>query len=178
MKSDFIVALTQLASERNLPRDIVVSAIEDALLSAYKRDSVAANQDISVKLDPGSGQITVFILKTVAENPENNQQISLEQAKEINEEAVDMLKNWGEIEKGDESIAYERVTQMLDIQCPFKQEELVERKEFRITRPRKVINAIAKKRQWLNKEGPKGHNYKKWRKIVIIKMAVIGIIKV
>ena len=87
MKSDFIVALTQLASERNLPRDIVVSAIEDALLSAYKRDSVAANQDISVKLDPGSGQITVFILKTVAENPENNQQISLEQAKEIKPDA-------------------------------------------------------------------------------------------
>ncbi len=29
MKSDFIVALTQLASERNLPREIVVSAIED-----------------------------------------------------------------------------------------------------------------------------------------------------
>ena len=87
MKSDFIVALTQLASERNLPRDIVISAIEDALLSAYKRDSVAANQDISVKLDPGSGQITVFILKTVAENPENNQQISLEQAKAIKPDA-------------------------------------------------------------------------------------------
>ena len=83
MKSDFIVALTQLASERNLPREIVVSALEDALLSAYKRDSVAANQDISVKLDPGSGQITVFILKTVAENPENDQQISLDQAKKI-----------------------------------------------------------------------------------------------
>ena len=83
MKSDFIVALTQLASERNLPREIVVSAIEDALLSAYKGDSVAANQDISVKLDPGSGQITVFILKTVVEKPENNQQISLEQAREI-----------------------------------------------------------------------------------------------
>ena len=87
MKSDFIVALTQLASERNLPREIVVSAIEDALLSAYKRDSVAANQDISVKLDPGSGQITVFILKTVAEIPENNQQISLEQARQIKADA-------------------------------------------------------------------------------------------
>ena len=38
-------------------------------------------------MDPGSGQITVFILKTVAENPENNQQISLEQAKEIKPDA-------------------------------------------------------------------------------------------
>ena len=67
MKSDFIIALTQLAAERNLPREIVLSAIEEALVSAYKRDSVDTGQDISVKLDPGSGQITVDILKTVVD---------------------------------------------------------------------------------------------------------------
>ena len=31
MKSDFLIAVTQLAAERNLPRDIVVSAVEAAL---------------------------------------------------------------------------------------------------------------------------------------------------
>ena len=65
MKSDFIVALTQLAAERNLPREIVLSAIEDALVSAFKRDKVAAAKDISVKLDPGSGDVVVSIVKTV-----------------------------------------------------------------------------------------------------------------
>ena len=39
MKSDFIVALTQLAAERGLPRQIVLSAIEAALVSAYRKDS-------------------------------------------------------------------------------------------------------------------------------------------
>ena len=69
MKSDFIVALTQLASERNLPRDIVISALEDALLSAYKRDSVAANQDISVKkLLDGEVDITSLTTSTVTPN--------------------------------------------------------------------------------------------------------------
>ncbi|HJO81843.1 MAG: transcription termination factor NusA [SAR202 cluster bacterium] len=67
MKSDFLIALTQLAAERNLPREIVLSAIEAALASAYRRDSVATGQDISVKLDPGSGEVTVDILKNVVE---------------------------------------------------------------------------------------------------------------
>ena len=65
MKSDFLVALTQLAAERNLPREIVLSAIEAALASAYRKDAIAAGQNISVKLDPGSGDVTVNILKTV-----------------------------------------------------------------------------------------------------------------
>ena len=88
MKSDFIIALTQLAAERNLPRGIVLSAIEDALVSAYRKDSVAAGQNISVKLDPGSGDVTLFVVKTVAEEVEDPQQeISVGDAKKINPEA-------------------------------------------------------------------------------------------
>ena len=33
MKSDFLIAVTQLAAERNLPREMVMSAIEAALVS-------------------------------------------------------------------------------------------------------------------------------------------------
>ena len=39
MKSDFLIALTQLAAERNLPRNTVISAIELALAAAYKKDN-------------------------------------------------------------------------------------------------------------------------------------------
>ena len=67
MKSDFLIALTQLAAERNLPREIVLSAIEAALASAYRKDAIAAGQNISVKLDPGSGDVTVNVLKTVVD---------------------------------------------------------------------------------------------------------------
>tara|TARA_B100001123_G_scaffold71564_1_gene80285 strand:+ start:10169 stop:11926 length:1758 start_codon:yes stop_codon:yes gene_type:complete len=68
MKSDFLIALTQLAAERNLPREMVLSAIEAALVSAYKKDGIMAGQDISVQLDPGSGEVTAYILKQVVEN--------------------------------------------------------------------------------------------------------------
>ena len=88
MKSDFIIALTQLAAERNLPREIVLSAIEAALASAYKRDSIAAGQNISVKLDPGSGDVSVFVVKTVVEEVEDSQfEISLGDAKKLQRDA-------------------------------------------------------------------------------------------
>ena len=73
MKSDFLVALTQLAAERGLPREIVLTAIEAGLVSAYRKDSITAGQNVTVRLDPGSGDVTVFILKTVVEEVENDQ---------------------------------------------------------------------------------------------------------
>ena len=42
-KNDFIVAITQLAAEKNLPKDIVFDAVEAALASAYKKDALAEN---------------------------------------------------------------------------------------------------------------------------------------
>ena len=88
MKSDFIIALTQLAAERNLPREIVLSAIEAALASAYKKDSIAAGQDISVKLDPGSGDVSVFVVKTVVEEIEDPLlELSVKDARKVNPDA-------------------------------------------------------------------------------------------
>ena len=84
MKSDFIVALTQLAAERGLPKETVLSAIEDALVSAYRKDSIADGQNISVKLDPGSGDVTVNVLKTVVDDVTNEKaEITLPDAREI-----------------------------------------------------------------------------------------------
>ena len=73
MKSDFLVALTQLAAERGLPREIVLTAIEAGLVSAYRKDSITAGQNVTVRLDPGSGDVTVNILKTVVEEVTNEQ---------------------------------------------------------------------------------------------------------
>jgi N utilization substance protein A len=83
MKSDFLVALTQLAAERNLPRDKVMSAIEAALVSAFKKDSVTEGRNISVRLDPGSGDIRVDIMKTIVDVVEDPlQEISVSEAQQ------------------------------------------------------------------------------------------------
>ena len=88
MKSDFLVAVTQLAAERNLPREIVLSAIEAALASAYRKDSVAAGQNITVTLEPGTGEVRVDILKTVMDEVSDDQQeILLADARKIKPDA-------------------------------------------------------------------------------------------
>ena len=87
MKSDFLVALTQLAAERNLPREVVLSAVEAALVSAYRKDNLTEAQDVSVKLDPGTGEITVYALKTVVDEiTDPAQELLLEDALKIKPE--------------------------------------------------------------------------------------------
>ena len=87
MKSDFLVALTQLAAERNLPREVVLSAIEAALVSAYRKDNVTSAQDVSVRLDPGTGEISVYALKTVVDEiTDPTQELLLKDARKLKPE--------------------------------------------------------------------------------------------
>ena len=84
MKSDFLIAVTQLAAERHLPREAVISAIEAALASAYKKDSVLAGQEISVSLNPANGELKLFTHKTIVQKVSDSQlEISLTEAKKI-----------------------------------------------------------------------------------------------
>jgi N utilization substance protein A len=84
MKTDFILAITQLAAERNLPKEVVFSAVEAALVSAFKKDELGAQHNISVKINPASGDVKVYTLKTVVEKPTDKyREISLAEAKKI-----------------------------------------------------------------------------------------------
>lgn len=83
MKSEFLIAVTQLAAERNLPQDMVLSAVEAALASAYRKDSASGGQsNVRVHLDPGTGEVDVFQLKTVVEEITNDlAEMTLDEAK-------------------------------------------------------------------------------------------------
>jgi N utilization substance protein A len=82
MKSDFMMALNQLSAERGLAKDQVLSAIEVALASAFRRDDPAGGQNLSVKLNPNTGDISIFALRTVVEEVEFPEtEISLEEAR-------------------------------------------------------------------------------------------------
>ena len=87
MKSDFLIAVTQLAAERGLPRETVLGVVEAALVSAYRKEGVGAGHDLSVKLDPGDGEVTVYILKNVVKTAkdveDDRREISLKDAKKI-----------------------------------------------------------------------------------------------
>ncbi len=65
-KNDFLVAITQVCSERNLPRETVLQAVEQALVSAYKRNFGGA-QNISAKIDANTGKVRIFATKQVVD---------------------------------------------------------------------------------------------------------------
>ena len=98
MKSDFLIALTQLTAERHLPREQVLGAIEVALASAFKKDNPASGQNISVTLNPNTGEVSVFALKTVVETVEDTD-------KEVTVADAQFIKKGAEL--GDEVAAAE-----------------------------------------------------------------------
>jgi len=88
MKSDFLLAITQLSAEKNLPKETVLTAVEAALVSAYKKDNFNPNQNISVKINPNTGKVEVWMEKTVSQKvADPRQEITLREAKTLNKEA-------------------------------------------------------------------------------------------
>ena len=88
MKSDFLLAITQLSAEKNLPKEVVLAAVEAALVSAYRKDNFAPSQNISVKINPATGRVEVWAEKTVVEQPlDSRQEISLDEARRVKPDA-------------------------------------------------------------------------------------------
>ncbi len=84
MKSDFLLAITQLSAEKNLPKEVVLSAVEAALVSAYRKDNFAVNQNIVVKINPNTGKVEVWAEKAVVEKvQETRREVSLDEARRL-----------------------------------------------------------------------------------------------
>ena len=85
MKSDFLLAITQLSAEKKLPKEVVLGAVEAALVSAYRKDNFAPHQNIRAKINPNTGKVTVWAEKSVVEAPADERfEISLADAHQIN----------------------------------------------------------------------------------------------
>ncbi len=84
MNTEFISALDALEKEKGIEKSILIDAIENALVSAYKKN-YNVNQDVRVEVDSSDGSFRVFVKKIVVEEVEDErQQISLTDARKIN----------------------------------------------------------------------------------------------
>jgi N utilization substance protein A len=84
MKTELRAAITQLSAERNLPKEVVLAALESALASAYKKDTSSPDQDILVKVDPNAGEINFYVQKVIVESVANpNREISIDEARKL-----------------------------------------------------------------------------------------------
>lgn len=99
MKSEFLAAINMLSSERGVPPDVVVEALESALAAAYKRNA-SETTEVVAHIDPATGQASVLIAKTVTEGELGPDEITLEAAQRIDENAVVGATVWERIPPG------------------------------------------------------------------------------
>ena len=84
MSTQLLDALTVLEKEKGIARDVIIEAIEAALVSAYKRNFNQA-QNVSVDLNLDTGTMRVFARKEVVDEVfDSRLEISVPDATEIN----------------------------------------------------------------------------------------------
>jgi N utilization substance protein A len=85
MSAELIHALDQLEKEKGIEKEILIEAIEAALISAFKRN-FGSTQNVKIYIDRDTGDVKVFALKRVTAHPESDMlDISLEEARKLND---------------------------------------------------------------------------------------------
>ncbi|MDR0288366.1 MAG: transcription termination factor NusA [Clostridiales bacterium] len=83
MSSELIEALKEIEKERGIDREVIISAIEEALSSSYKKD-VDSKSETRVEFNRDNGNVKIFARKTVVESvKDESSEISLESARRV-----------------------------------------------------------------------------------------------
>ena len=84
MNVEFLEALKDLEKERNISADIILDAIDAALVSAYKKN-FGSSQNVRTEINRETGDFHVYSRKTIVEEVEDDKtEISLAEAEKIN----------------------------------------------------------------------------------------------
>jgi N utilization substance protein A len=88
-KNEFALAFNEVLEEKQLSKEIILGAIESAMVSAYRRAVNASTaQHVEAKIDPETGKVTVSAEKEVVEDvQEPKTEVLLEEARKVNPEA-------------------------------------------------------------------------------------------
>lgn len=107
MQTQFQAAINQLCAEKNLDKDIVIDAVENAVALAYKKDFGSLRQNIKVVLGDDVAQIRIYEEREVVQKIEDHDlDILLKDAKIIRPDAkigdvvfipVELHENFGRI---------------------------------------------------------------------------------
>ncbi len=89
MKSEFALAFNEVVEDRQLSRDVILEALESAMVSAYRKAVITSSaQHIEAKVDMDSGDVQIFAEKEVVEDVQNEStEVELEKAREVDPEA-------------------------------------------------------------------------------------------
>ena len=86
MKTEFALAFKQVITDKNLPEEIIVEALQDAMVSAYRRSVNASSaQKVEAKIDLESGEVTIFVEKEVVDEVQDDRtEVTIEEARKVN----------------------------------------------------------------------------------------------
>ena len=82
-KNEFALAFNEVLEDKQLPKEIILGAIESAMVSDYRRAVNASSaQHVEAKVDPETGQVLVYAEKEVVEEVlEDRTEVTLEEAR-------------------------------------------------------------------------------------------------
>ncbi|MFA5527247.1 MAG: transcription termination factor NusA [Peptostreptococcales bacterium] len=84
MNIDFIKAMDQIEKEKGVSKELLIEALESALVSAYRKN-YGTQQNVKVNVDHETGQVNLFAQKVIVEEVENNLlEMALDDARKIN----------------------------------------------------------------------------------------------
>ncbi len=89
MKNEFILAFNQVLEDKQLPKEIIVEAIEAAMVSAYRKEvSASESQHVEARLDIETGDVEIYAEKEVVEDVQDERtEVLLENARKVNPDA-------------------------------------------------------------------------------------------
>ena len=86
MSRDFVGALLQLNAEKQVPQEALIRAVEEGIQAAYRR--VSSEEDIFVRIEPGTGEIRVYRGRHVVDEVEDPMvEVTVDEARVTHPEA-------------------------------------------------------------------------------------------
>lgn len=89
MKNEFLLAFNEVLEEKQLPKEVILDAVQAAMVSAYRRAVNASNaQQVEAVVDPETGKVLIYAEKEVVESVEDDRtEVSLDDAIQVETEA-------------------------------------------------------------------------------------------
>ena len=85
MKNEFTLAFNDVLEEKQLPRDIIIDALQQAMVSAYRKAVTASTaQHVEAKVDSETGKVEIFAEKEVVEDVQDvRTEVLLDEARQV-----------------------------------------------------------------------------------------------
>ena len=85
MKNEFALAFNEVLEEKGLPKETILDALAQALVSAYRKSvNASAAQDIKARINLDIGEFAILVEKEVVEKVENDlTEVTLDEASKV-----------------------------------------------------------------------------------------------